>query len=303
MMELEFHQLDLRYEALRRHSPEREKRLLASLAQCGQQMPIAVVRGENGAHVVVDGYKRIRALKRLKADTVVAMVWEICEAEALVLARLMRVSDGDDAFEQGWLLRELRSRFGLSQDELGRRFDKSTSWVCRRLSLVEQLPEEVQERVRKGELVPHAAMKFLVPLARANRTACLNLVAAFGRKKPTSRQIGALYNAWSRGDASLRERLLADPWLFLRAQEAARSSDDTDGPPAQRLVHALDSIGLICRRASQQTQQGFACHLHARERQQLKLCLTQTKTEADVLFHLIDQELTDAQPEPANSHP
>jgi ParB family chromosome partitioning protein len=302
-MELEFHQLDLRYEALRRRSPEREKRLLASLAQCGQQMPIAVVRGEDGAHVVVDGYKRIRALKRLKTDTVVAMTWEICEAEALVLARLMRASDGDDAFEQGWLLRELRSRFGLSQEELARRFDKSTSWICRRLSLVEQLPEEVQDRVRRGELVPHAAMKFLVPLARANRAACLQLVAALGRERPTSRQIGALYNAWSRGDPALRERLLADPWLFLRAQEAAQRAEDADELPAQRLLHALDAIGAICRRAGRQAPPGFAGQLHARERQQLKLCLTQTKTEADVLFHLIDKELADAQPEPANSHP
>ena len=297
------HQLDLRYEALRRRSPEREKRLLASLAQCGQQMPIAVVRGEDGVHVVVDGYKRIRALKQLKADTVAAMAWEICEAEALVLARLMRVSGGDDAFEQGWLLRELRSRFGLSQEELARRFDKSTSWVCRRLSLVEQLPEEVQERVRRGELVPHAAMKFLVPLARANRVACLHLLAALGRNKPTSRQIGALYHAWSRGDPSLRERLLADPWLFLRAQEAARNPDDIHEPPAQQLLRALDAIGAICRRAGAQAPAGYAGHLPARERQQLKLCLTQTKTEADVLFHLIDKELTDAQPEPANSHP
>jgi len=35
-MELEHHQLDLRYEALRCRAPEREKRLLVSLAEHGQ---------------------------------------------------------------------------------------------------------------------------------------------------------------------------------------------------------------------------------------------------------------------------
>lgn len=301
-MELEFHQLDLRYEVLRRRSPEREKRLLASLAQSGQQMPIAVVRGEDGAHVVVDGYKRIRALRRLKTDTVAAMAWELGEAEALVLARSMRVSDGDDAFEQGWLLREMRGRFGLSQEELARRFDKSTSWVCRRLSLVEQLPEEVQDRVRKGELVPHAAMKFLVPLARANREACLRLVAALGRTKPTSRQIGALYSAWSRGDPALRERLMANPWLFLRATEAVQGADDGQKPPAEQALLALDTIASTCRRAGKQLTPGFAQQLPARDRHQLGLCLAETRREADVLFQLIDKELTDARPGPAHSH-
>jgi ParB family transcriptional regulator, chromosome partitioning protein len=302
-MDLEFHQLDLRYEGLRRRAPDREKRLLASLAQCGQQMPIAVVRGEDGAHAVVDGFKRIRALKRLKSDTVAALSWELGEADALVLARLMRISDGDDVFEQGWLLRELRSRFGLSQEELAQRFDKSTSWVCRRLSLVEQLPEEVQDSVRRGKLVPHAAMKFLVPLARANRAACLQLVAALGSQKATSRQIGALYNAWSRADPALRERLLADPWLFLRAREAAQSAEDSHEPPAQRALRTLDTIGAICRRAGKQLPQGFAHLLPSPECQQIRLCLAQTRRETHTLFHFIDQELTDAQPEPAHVHP
>ena len=65
-MELEFHQLDLRYESLRRRAPEREKRLLASLAEHGQQTPIVVV-GASAERVVVDGYKRVRALKQLKS--------------------------------------------------------------------------------------------------------------------------------------------------------------------------------------------------------------------------------------------
>ena len=69
-MQLELHQLELRYEALRRRAPEQEKRLLAALAQHGQQAPIVVVGGEGGRAVVVDGYKRLRALRQLKADTV-----------------------------------------------------------------------------------------------------------------------------------------------------------------------------------------------------------------------------------------
>jgi hypothetical protein len=42
-MDLEFHQLDLRYEELRGRSPARERRLLSSLMEVGQQVPIVVV--------------------------------------------------------------------------------------------------------------------------------------------------------------------------------------------------------------------------------------------------------------------
>jgi hypothetical protein len=42
-VELNFHQLDLRYERLRVRQPARERRILASLADAGQHTPIVVV--------------------------------------------------------------------------------------------------------------------------------------------------------------------------------------------------------------------------------------------------------------------
>ena len=64
-MQLEFHQLDRRWEHLRVRHPARQGRLLASLADSGQQTPIVVVAAEDQADrfVVIDGYKRIAALK------------------------------------------------------------------------------------------------------------------------------------------------------------------------------------------------------------------------------------------------
>src|SRR5436309_3942060 len=145
-MDLEFHQLDLRYEHLRVRHREREQRLLASLAEVGQQVPIVVLDGgSEGRFILVDGYKRVRALRRLSSDTVRATRWALDEVEALVMARLMHAAEPETALEQGWLLREMTMRFALSQDELGRRFDRSVSWISRRLALVRELPEAVQQ--------------------------------------------------------------------------------------------------------------------------------------------------------------
>ena len=40
--------------------------------------------------------------------------------------------------------------------------------MSRRMALVSALPESAEEAVRSGWVPPHAAMKSLVPLARAN---------------------------------------------------------------------------------------------------------------------------------------
>ena len=91
-MEIEFHQLDLRYEGLRVRRPEREKRLLSSLAERGQQLAIVVVllQDEPNRYLVIDGCKRIRALRILRRDTVHATVWNMTETEALILDRHLR---------------------------------------------------------------------------------------------------------------------------------------------------------------------------------------------------------------------
>ena len=166
-MQLEFHQLDRRWEHLRVREPHRQRHLLASLAESGQQTPIVVVIAKDGnnRYLVIDGYKRIAALRQLGRDTVEATVWPMGEAEALLLSRTQRMSPQESALEQGWLLSEMERRFSYSLDELARRFDRSISWVSRRLALVELLPEAVQRYVREGSITAQIAMKYLVPMA------------------------------------------------------------------------------------------------------------------------------------------
>jgi ParB-like chromosome segregation protein Spo0J len=88
-MELEFHQLELRYDRLRIARLDHERRLLSSLAEVGQQVPIVVVKQGGDEHfVVIDGYKRVRSLRRLGRDRVGSFCWECSEAEALVVVHL-----------------------------------------------------------------------------------------------------------------------------------------------------------------------------------------------------------------------
>jgi ParB/RepB/Spo0J family partition protein len=219
-MQLEFHQLDRRWEHLRVRPPHRQRRLMASLADSGQQTPIVVVLSpdQRDRYLVIDGHKRIAALQQLGRDTVEATVWAMSEAEALLLDRSLRFSSQESALEQGWLLREMQQRFGYGLEELARRFDRSTRWVSRRLALVELLPEAIQQQVREGAIAAQLAMKYLAPVARVNGEDCARMAAVFVQHRCDTRQAGQLYTAWREGSRVVRERILAEPELFLKTQ-------------------------------------------------------------------------------------
>ena len=286
MNEVELHQLDRRYEALRRREPRREARLLASLSEHGQQIPIVIV----GEHIVVDGFKRLRALAKLAHDTVAVVSWSLDEREALLLGRVMRTAE-EDALEQGWLLSELRDRFSMSSSEMAQRFDKSESWVSRRLALVVDLPREVQELVRAGALGAHAAMKYFVPLARANKHACVQLAAELSRHRLSTRQIGAVYAAWMAGDEAERVALLTDPLLFLRAMAAAKAPE---APPQSASEVLIGELGMICgvaHRAQRRVRDGAARELLSSAHAEMRRMLSAAQGSCEQLFVRCEKEL------------
>lgn len=302
-MDLEFHQLDLRFKHLHVRRPDRERRLLASLAASGQQVPIVVVAvgDQPDRYLVIDGYKRVTALQQLGRDTVSATVWPMNEADALVLGQSLRASEGNNALEQGWLLAELEHCFGYSLDELARRFDRSVSWVSRRLALVELLPDSVQQKIRDGEITPHVAMKFLVPVARANIEHCERMAVAFARHRFSSREAGELYAAWRDTSPDMRNRILQEAALFLKARrEINKRKPDTE---ATGMLRDLEMISAIANRAGRRWRQTAALIDEAdidRARHYVNHALDELKR----LARRIEQEKKcHAEQESANDHP
>jgi ParB/RepB/Spo0J family partition protein len=256
-MQLEFHQLERYWEHLRVHHPARQRHLLASLAESGQQTPIVVVAKEQTErYVVIDGYKRIAALEQLGRDTVEVVLWPMNEADAVLLDRSLRFSEQETALEQAWLLVELQHRFGYSLEELARRFDRSASWVSRRLALVELLPEAIQQQVRAGKIAAQVAMKFLVPAARISLDDCLRMAAIFAQHRCDTRQAGQLYAAWREGWPVTRKRILQHPELFFKAQ---REPEEATAPGA--LLRDLDMAAAIVKRVHRRLATAAECTL------------------------------------------
>jgi ParB family chromosome partitioning protein len=278
-MQLEFHQLDRRWAHLRVREPHQQRRLLASLAESGQQTPIVVVAasGHTGHYVVIDGHKRIAALEQLGRDTVEATVWEMSEAEALLLDRSLRFSRHETALEQGWLLVELERGFHYTLAELARRLDRSVSWVSRRLALVELLPEAIQQQVREGNLAAHVAMKYLVPVARVRVEDCERMAAAFVQHRCDSRQAGQLYSAWREGSRVVRERILAEPALFLKTQHTPRPEAK---PAVEQLRRDLEMAAAILRRAGRRMPEALP-EMNNQQREQAQRQMESARQELD----------------------
>lgn len=255
-LELEHHQLDLRYGRLRLRREAVEERLLGSLAARGQLVPIVVVAVEPGCYRVIDGFRRIRGLMRLGQDTVWATVVALGELEALLLVRGLR-SAAESAIEQAWLLAELIASFSLSGEELARRFDRSPSWVSRRLALVRVLPAEVQDAVRDGRISPHAAMRQLVPLARAKSAGvCRDVAVALARERLTSRETAQLVTLLRRQPAERWPRVLAAPRLALASAQRPREVEDD----ALRWLAALETVATTSQRLASTCPQLTAPH-------------------------------------------
>jgi ParB family chromosome partitioning protein len=301
-MQLEFHQLDRRWEHLRVRRPDRERRLLASLAALGQQTPIVVVAVADQAdrYLVIDGFQRIAALEQLGRDTIEAVVWPMSEAEALLLDCSLRSAERETALEEGWLLAELEQRFGYGLEELARRFDRSVSWVSRRLALVELLPESVQQQVREGAITAHIAMKFLVPAARVSLEDCQGMAEAFARHKFNTRQAGQLYTAWRNATPAVRQRIFEQPELFLKAKRQVEPPPPVT--PAEELLRDLDLVMAIADRAGRRLARA-AESMDREGCEELRRKVERARDQLGRLAERIPQEEEHVEPSPTDGHP
>ena len=239
-LESDLHRLDLRFASLRMRQPRMIEHLARSIEQSGQLVPVVAVAETQNQWILIDGYRRIAALRRLSRDTARVDLWDCPLAQALLFV-LVRVQDRNwEAIEEGALIQELITRFGLSQREVAGQTGRDVSWVSRRLSLIQALPEEVLAAVRRGKVSSWAATRVLMPLARANAEHATILLAQLEQHPFSTRELKDLYSHYRQANQVQRQRLVEKPELFLRArnnrQEAAQ---------AKRLAEGLE--GAWCK--------------------------------------------------------
>ncbi len=203
------------YGSLRLVTPRAENQMRESLEHYGQMSPVVVCRGAKDSYELLDGFKRLRASRELGKTTLRARVLALGPRAAKVAVLCLNwVSRSVIDLEEGWVVHALCREDGLTQVEVGHLLGRDKSWVCRRLSLVERLSDEVQSQLRLG-LITGTVGRELARLPRGNQERVLAVISKQGLG---SREVAALVDLLCESSRAEQERILRTPRAALAAQ-------------------------------------------------------------------------------------
>jgi len=226
--EIEIAQLHLRYAHTRIEWPQRVLALANSIERFGQILPVIVLR-EGNSFVLIDGYLRVKALKRCLRDTVMAEIWEGKEEEALAEILARANSRKWDLLEEAALLRELHDQYHLSQGRIASMVGRKQSWVSGRLALYGALSEDLLESIRKGVISTWAATRVIAPIARAIPEHAKTLSENLSKEPLSTRELTLLFHHYQKANRNQRENMVRDPFLFLKALHAREETIEAKG--------------------------------------------------------------------------
>lgn len=251
-LEVDLHRIELRFADARLIEPGAVAALARSIEQSGQLIAcIAVPQEGTNRLILIDGYRRILALRRLGRDTACVESWACDLAQALLTVLARANARPFAALEEALLLRELVHGQGLSEREVARRSGRDVSWVSRRLGLLCALPDALLAAVRSGALSTWAATRVLAPLARANTEHATQLLDALASSPLSSRELHRWFQHYLSTPRAARERMVAHPRLFIQSLQARdEQRADTrlrEGPEGQCVADVRQILTLIKR--------------------------------------------------------
>lgn len=136
----------------RRHFDENAITTLAdSIRQHGLIQPI-LVRSTGTGYQIVAGERRWRACRMLGMSEIPAVVKEFSDSETAQIALIENIQREDlNPIEEAAAYKELMENYNMTQEELSKTVGKSRSAIANAVRLL-NMPEKVQELLRKGEL-------------------------------------------------------------------------------------------------------------------------------------------------------
>ncbi|MEM1108246.1 MAG: ParB/RepB/Spo0J family partition protein [Planctomycetota bacterium] len=119
--------------------PEAYLRKLAGHLEDTDRYPPVIVRPFDGEYQIIDGHHRVEALRRIGRDQARCVVWDVDDAEALLLlATLNRLQGQDDPRKRAALVGELNVRTDLK--ELAERLPENGDRLRKLLRINDAMP-------------------------------------------------------------------------------------------------------------------------------------------------------------------
>jgi len=178
-------------------------------------MPVICVKGEGGLELI-DGFKRLRACRRLNQTTLrvktMGVSGRVCKAAIIQLNGSGR---SINEMEEALVLQSLHRDDGLTQVEIAALLGRDKSWVSRRISLIERLSEEVQEDIRLG-LISVITGRELAKLPRGNQKEAAQTIL---KRRYTTREAAKLIGYLLSRPRWEYAAILASPWEVVELRQ------------------------------------------------------------------------------------
>ncbi len=244
----EYIEIDIRrigegYSRLRVVDPKSDAAMVRSMRQYGQISPVVVCGSARGRYEMIDGFKRLRAGRRMEWPRLGCRVLAVGK-HALKAAMIHLNMKGKTIadLEKGMVIHSLYREDGLKQTQIAKLLDRHKSWVCRRLALVERLNDEVLENLKLG-LISTTTGRELAKLPRGNQNRVLKSVL---EHRLTTKETGRLVSILLTESKSNHEEILASPRKKLYDRQPDRQAGKSPAPSAMT-YKALLKIGRILK--------------------------------------------------------
>ena len=215
MEEIAVSEIGERYGAFRIVSPRADAAMVQSMRKYGQIAPVVCVKGQGG-YELIDGFKRLRACRRLNQGILRAKTMEVsgrvCKA---ALIQLNQSGRSINEMEEALVLQSLHREDGLTQVEIAALLGRDKSWVSRRILLMERLSEEVQEDIRLG-LISVMTGRDLAKLPRGNQKEAAEAIL---KRRYTTREAAKLIGYLLSRPKWEYSSILAGSWEVVEPRE------------------------------------------------------------------------------------
>jgi len=135
--------------------------LTGSIRRDGLQEPLQVYPLEEDKFGIIDGTRRLEALRAIECEQVPCIVTEVPEPDAIHLSYVRNVErDALDPIEIALHIQKMKAHFGFTHRDLEVKGYGSPTAITFKLKLL-QLPDSIQEELRTGKLTESHGLALL----------------------------------------------------------------------------------------------------------------------------------------------
>jgi len=241
LFDIPLEQIDEGYAHLRLINPKAETRLLSSIQKYGQVSPVIVFKISSQRYEMVDGFKRLRVLRKLNYKTLKAKPLDtgsqsLKAAMIFLNWEIRSITD----LEEGMVLTSLHREDHLSQTAIAIMLGRHKSWVCRRIALVERLSDDVLDHIRLGLINPTIGRE-LAKLPRGNQQTLLQTVL---KHRLTTRQTGNLVS-WLQKEPERNHATILDGLNQDLLESLDKNSSGPKGHHLHTSHHPLNRMDIL----------------------------------------------------------